>query len=126
MVEQEDLAFKYVKNAAGNFVAERRLGMCACGALVCPKCRKVDNTAYGAKGWTSRSRRHRNHVCAEDLDEDQQMRIRNAANEEASLALISSVGKRCPVCNMFIEKNEGCVFMTCVTRAHGRLADVLR
>ena len=30
------------------------------------------------------------------------------------------------MCNLFIEKNEGCQWMICGTAAHGKLADALR
>eukprot|EP00929_Paragymnodinium_shiwhaense_P065780 TRINITY_DN32954_c0_g1_i2.p2 TRINITY_DN32954_c0_g1~~TRINITY_DN32954_c0_g1_i2.p2 ORF type:complete len:112 (-),score=16.80 TRINITY_DN32954_c0_g1_i2:121-456(-) len=37
-----------------------------------------------------------------------------------------NIGKKCPGCGQFIQKNDGCDVMMCGTTAHGRLEDALR
>ena len=43
------------------------------------------------------------------------------AQMEETMTMLGQVGKKCPVCSMFIQKNEGCHIMMCGTTAHGSL-----
>lgn len=52
------------------------------------------------------------------------LRLRDA-NDPASLQLMAKLGKKCPKCSNFIQKDGGCDFMFCGTKAHGRLLDAL-
>ena len=82
-----------------------RLGRCPCGALVCARCKAL----VPAKD-------ERTHVCKSGP----------GADDAAARQLMARIGKKCPACSMFIEKNEGCSSMMCGTRAHGRVEDALR
>ena len=59
------------------------------------------------------------HVCREGG-------VADAAQDEAARLLMAKIGKRCPACGMFIEKNAGCSHMMCGTRWGGRVEDALR
>jgi len=84
---------------------QRKPGRCRCGALVCLHCHL--SVAEGVK-----------HKCPPKL------RLRDA-NDPASLKLMAKLGKKCPKCGNFIQKDGGCEFMFCGTKAHGRLLDAL-
>jgi hypothetical protein len=80
-------------SAEEGFGAELQLGECPCGALLCMKCR---NEEKGAK-----------HVCRGV----QSHREAGKPTEEQmaeTILMLGQVGKKCPVCSMFIQKNEGC------------------
>ena len=49
-----------------------------------------------------------------------------AHDDAESHALIAKIGKKCPACGMFMEKNQGCSHMKCGTRASGSDAEALR
>ena len=49
-----------------------------------------------------------------------------AHDDAESRALIAKIGKKCPACGMFMEKNQGCSHMKCGTRASGSDAEALR
>jgi hypothetical protein len=82
-----------------------RLGRCPCGGLVCSRCKALVPAADV-----------RSHVC----------KVATSADDPATRALIAKIGKKCPACGMFIEKNAGCSHMKCGTRAGGSNADALR
>eukprot|EP00605_Chrysophyceae_sp_TOSAG23-4_P002904 GSChrysophyteH1.ASY1.ANO1.3199.1 assembled CDS len=87
-----------------------KLVSCPCGAKFCIKCMKI--VVDGLL-----------HEC----DESRKKRkiIADKADQEA-FALAGKIGKKCPVCRMFIEKDEGCEWMMCGAASHGKLADALR
>ena len=47
-------------------------------------------------------------------------------DDPASKALIAKIGKACPACGMFIEKNQGCSHMMCGDRASGTYQQALK
>ena len=68
-----------------------------------------------------------NHECPKNAGEKDGVSVAARAAEDAStLALLSSIGKACPCCGNFIEKNEGCDVMMCGDSAHGYLAKALQ
>ena len=73
-----------------------RLGKCPCGALVCARCKAL----VPAKD-------ERTHVCKSGHG--------LGADDAAARQLMAKIGKKCPACSMFIEKNEGCSSMMCGT-----------
>ena len=81
-----------------------RLGRCPCGALICSRCKALVPAADGMT-----------HLCKDAT-----------ADDPASRELIAKIGKKCPACGLFIEKNAGCPSMMCGTRAHGSIRDALR
>merc|ERR1712178_437457 len=46
-----------------------------------------------------------------------------AEPDAATLEVMATIGKKCPVCGIFIEKNDGCEWMMCGTKAHGSLKE---
>jgi len=58
------------------------------------------------------------HECAPELK-------RQLSTDKATLDLMNKIGKHCPNCGAFVQKNGGCNIMMCGTTAHGRLADAL-
>lgn len=91
-----------------------RYGSCpVCETNVCIRCQ--GSVARAADGSAPA------HQCRDLADGGD-----DAEPDEESLALMAKIGKKCPVCAQFIEKNEGCDMMICGTRAHGDLAEVLR
>ena len=78
-----------------------RLGKCPCGALVCARCKAL----VPAKD-------ERTHVCKSGHG--------LGADDAAARQLMAKIGKKCPACSMFIEKNEGCSSMMCGTPQLGR------
>ena len=82
-----------------------RLGRCPCGALQCIRCKGL----VPQKDVFS-------HVCA----------IATKDDDPASKALIAKIGKACPACGMFIEKNQGCSHMMCGDRASGTYQQALK
>ena len=58
------------------------------------------------------------HECPTELN-------RSLSTDKLTLALMKTIGKHCPNCGAFIQKNDGCNIMMCGTTAHGRLADAL-
>lgn len=87
-------------------------GQCPiCDTIVCPKCEmEVKPEENGAVL----------HQCA-DFEGAQ-----NVEPDEETKKLMATIGKRCPVCEQFIEKNEGCDWMMCGTKSHGFLKEVIR
>lgn len=81
---------------------------CPCGKAVCLQCHQLVP-----------DEEMRSHRCPDG-------RRGILETDEASTQLMSRIGKRCPNCSMFIEKNSGCDYMMCGTRAHGRLDDAIR
>ena len=59
------------------------------------------------------------HQCAQD-------QLKPAEVDELTRKELERVGKKCPVCEMVIQKNDGCDWMTCGTKAHGSLKDCIR
>merc|ERR1712188_55307 len=43
------------------------------------------------------------------------------AVDDATMKTLKKIGKKCPACGMFIEKNAGCHVMNCGTHAHGSM-----
>ena len=78
-----------------------RLGRCPCGALVCARCKAL----VPAKD-------ERAHVCKSGP----------GADDAAARQLMAKIGKKCPACSMFIEKNEGCSSMMCGTPRRGQIS----
>lgn len=99
----------YTDEASGNVCV--KLGGCpTCKANVCVKCQC---------GVQSRGGEVPAHRCG-DL-------IAGAAEADAdTLAVMATIGKKCPVCGIFIEKNEGCEFMMCGTKSHGSLKESIK
>ena len=81
-----------------------RLGCCPCGALICSRCKGLVPAAERLS-----------HLCKDAT-----------ADDPASRELIAKIGKACPACGLFIEKNAGCSSMMCGTRAHGNIQEALR
>eukprot|EP01045_Picozoa_sp_COSAG04_P022757 COSAG04_NODE_2617_length_3848_cov_2.473460_2_plen_434_part_00 len=77
------------------FDRKMRLGKCECGARVCVQChgQATEEMVGSQLTWV--------HQCPEDLD-------RGTPTDPATLQLMSRVGKRCPNCNAFIQKSDGC------------------
>lgn len=89
-----------------------RLGECpSCSCFVCIKCQVRVPQEEGKAAPM--------HRCEGDAPVA-------AEPDAASLALMAAIGKMCPVCGAFIEKNEGCDWMMCGTKAHGSLQEVIR
>lgn len=80
-------------------------GKCICGAFFCVRCQEL----IDAKG----ARSHRCKDLATEAD-------------EKTKKLMAKLGKRCPNCKNFIQKNGGCNVMMCGTRAHGSLEKAIR
>jgi len=89
-----------------------RLGKCACGALICGRCYKVQ-TSY-------------DHFCSLEIEGKDEKAPPKDDMDVKTKKLLAKVGKNCPGCGNFIEKNEGCNTMMCGTNAHGRVGDALR
>mmetsp|Transcript_4212 Transcript_4212/g.6709 ORF Transcript_4212/g.6709 Transcript_4212/m.6709 type:complete len:412 (+) Transcript_4212:328-1563(+) len=85
-----------------------RPGLCVCGAIVCPSCHQLVKPGM-----------EQTHECPEEL------RSRDVPGK-ATLALMAKLGKPCPFCSGFVQKNGGCNVMMCGTSAHGELAIALR
>ena len=67
------------------------------------------------------------HECPKKNGErDEASAAARAAEDASTLALLSSIGKACPCCGNFIEKNQGCDVMMCGDSAHGSLAKALQ
>ena len=45
---------------------------------------------------------------------------------EGCEGMLYGATKKCPVCGIFIEKNEGCEWMMCGTKAHGSLKESIK
>ena len=95
------------------FDRKMRLGKCECGAHVCCNCHQQAEKTVSASGEEEYS-----HTCPTALNRD-------APTDEATLELLKSIGKKCPNCGNWIQKNDGCNVMMCGTEAHGRLSDAL-
>ena len=76
-----------------------KLGLCECDAKVCVLCYKEETDDV--------------HDCP-DFDPDRQG---NTSVDDATLELLKKIGKKCPGCGMFIEKNAGCHIMNCGANA---------
>jgi hypothetical protein len=100
--------------AEEGFDRKMRLGKCECGARVCVRCHQLAAVETAEDGLQSFV-----HECPEGLD-------REVSVDEASMALMAQLGKRCPNCKAFMQKNEGCNVMMCGTTAHGYLAQALQ
>ena len=61
------------------------------------------------------------HICPDEKRSRLQDDAEDAANDAATVALMKTLGKKCPNCNMFIIKNAGCDWMMCGDKAHGDL-----
>ena len=59
------------------------------------------------------------HDCPED-------KLTQTEMDEATKRAMAQIGKQCPVCDQWIQKNDGCDWMTCGTVAHGCLGDCIR
>ena len=59
------------------------------------------------------------HDCPED-------KLTQTEMDEATKQAMAQIGKQCPVCDQWIQKNDGCDWMTCGTVAHGCLGDCIR
>ena len=59
------------------------------------------------------------HECPEDKLSQEEM-------DDETRKTMEKMGKRCPVCHSFIQKNDGCDWMSCGTTAHGSLKDCIR
>lgn len=85
----------------------RMPGKCPCGALVCMSCMLL------VKGDP------KDHKCPKGQDD-------NFKPDEKTLAMMMKLGKPCPLCGNFVEKNGGCNYMMCGTNTHGNLRDALK
>ncbi len=89
-----------------------RLGLCACGTPVCQECEE----AFPCELL---------HACkSAPSNLDTISKSKQTFDENA--ALVANIGKKCPVCGLFIQKDEGCDYMMCGDKSHGCLADALR
>ena len=95
-----------------------RIGLseCPCGALVCLYC---DSVEYGDSGL---------HQCDSSVSKlkAKELAMKATKNESDSLAAIGKLGKQCPACKLFIEKNEGCDWMMCGDTSHGSIVKAQR
>jgi len=105
---------EYYDDAESGDVAVR-LGQCpSCIAYVCIRCQgHVPADPLVARAPV--------HKCA-----DHEGRTDGDEPDAASLAMMAAIGKKCPACGSFIEKNEGCDWMMCGTKAHGTMQEVVR
>ena len=55
-----------------------------------------------------------------------ELAMKATKNESDSLAAIGRLGKQCPACKLFIEKNEGCDWMMCGDTSHGSIIKAQR
>ena len=120
-----------------------KLGACACGCFFCISCQTEvsDNLHFCEKSmgapcsWPIRSHVPQPGLLALPL----RVQLRSdlgvvcgllcsaagaagAAPDPASMALMAKLGKRCPKCSNFIQKDSGCHVMMCGTKAHGLVA----
>ena len=95
------------------FDRKMRLGKCECGAHVCVNCHQQAVKTVSASGEEEYS-----HTCPTALNRDE-------PTDAATLELLKTIGKKCPNCGNWIQKNDGCNVMMCGTEAHGRLSDAL-
>lgn len=103
---------QFVKTRNGSI--STKPGKCPCGALVCVRCHQIVQSKEDAEAKMSR----KVHKCPP--------RKEGAAMDASTLKMLNSLGKKCPRCEMFVQKNGGCNIMMCGTNAHGKLADALR
>ena len=59
------------------------------------------------------------HRCPEAKDS-------RLESDIASIQMMKKLGKKCPNCDMFIIKNEGCDIMMCGDAAHGDLRKAIK
>merc|ERR1711998_309818 len=50
----------------------------------------------------------------------------SALEEAKTIETMKKLGKKCPNCNMFIIKNDGCDIMMCGDKAHGDLRKAIK
>ena len=90
-----------------------RVERCPCGQGVCVQCHQpVKDGDFET------------HVCPEVGKKTKQ--LQQIQDDQATLALMKKLGKKCPNCNMFIMKNAGCDVMMCGDKAHGDLRKAIR
>jgi hypothetical protein len=92
-----------------------QLSGCPCGAHFCMKCEELcnDSLVHDCKALQKEKKMPKNDDKLVALDQE-------------AFALASQIGKACPVCGMFIEKNDGCEWMMCGCNSHGKLAVAMR
>ena len=108
-----------------------RLAECPCGALVCVQCEKLHASFAERADPSCGHKVHAEHRCKRGVSKDAQTTLNERLEaeleaEKRTAAAMARLGKGCPVCGSFIQKNDGCDWMTCGTTAHGRLGDCLR
>ena len=81
---------------------------CPCGQGVCVQCHQLVSEADFFT-----------HRCPES-------KIDHSIDDAATMAMMKKLGKKCPNCNMFIIKNDGCDIMMCGDKAHGDLRKAIR
>jgi len=104
----------YTEKPRYRFVGERcivQLMKCPCGERFCIECKELCKSDEA-------------HKC--EAVSKNNKKAKQLKDGKDSIALASSLGKACPVCGMFIEKNEGCEWMMCGAISHGGLKDALR
>jgi hypothetical protein len=81
---------------------------CPCGKGVCVQCHQlVPEDQFFT------------HRCPE-------AKIDHSMDDAATLSMMKRLGKKCPNCDMFIIKNEGCDIMMCGDKAHGDLRKAIK
>eukprot|EP00949_MAST-11_sp_MAST-11-sp1_P000634 g634.t1 len=83
---------------------------CPCGAGVCLRCHSL----IPADEMDT-------HKCPEAKDS-----ASSALEEAKTIETMKKLGKKCPNCNMFIIKNDGCDIMMCGDKAHGDLRKAIK
>lgn len=106
-----------------------RLGQCQCGVIVCPQCKRmvspdrVNTHVCGDEGGRRAAELAQERAEAEA--EAERLRKEEEA-DNAAAAFAATIGKKCPRCGMFLQKNDGCQWMCCGTRSTGPLLEILR
>jgi len=90
-----------------------RVERCPCGQGVCVQCHQA-----------VKDEDFETHCCPEVGKKGKQ--LQQLQDDQATLALMKKLGKKCTNCNMFIMKNAGCDVMMCGDKAHGDLRKAIR
>ena len=117
----DEMLFFACPNKCGNFLVDvdptyimydgeisKKTERCPCGAGVCVQCHQL-----------VADEQFHSHRCPEAKDSSLESDI-------ATIQMMKKLGKKCPNCNMFIIKNQGCDIMMCGDSAHGDLRKAIK